>query len=112
MSKTKIIALVIGVVIVVSLVALFFGQAIIPLHPRVAVISLTGPIQESGGGLAVSGRWHQPGTGAGIAGAGGEGWQHQGGYVANREPRRIYSRISRDRRHDKGFRKTYCRLYG
>ncbi len=51
MSKTKIIALVIGVVIVVSLVALFFGQAIIPLHPRVAVISLTGPIQESGGGL-------------------------------------------------------------
>lgn len=51
MSKTRIIALIIGAVIVVSLVALFLGEAIVPLRPRVAVISLTGAIQESDGGL-------------------------------------------------------------
>ncbi|MCL0059342.1 hypothetical protein M1O20_02400, partial [Dehalococcoidia bacterium] len=51
MSRTRIIALIIGAVIVVSLVALFLGEAIVPLRPRVAVISLTGAIQESDGGL-------------------------------------------------------------
>ncbi len=51
MSRSKIIALIIGVVIVVSLIVLFFGQEIVPPHPRVAIITLTGPIQGSDGGL-------------------------------------------------------------
>jgi protease-4 len=53
MSKNKIIGITIAVVVVLSLVIVVWadvGRAFIP-GERIAVISLTGPIQESGGGL-------------------------------------------------------------